>query len=320
MPSLSLTMATGKHERARPLAEGRVKIEGVDLTTLLFKDNGERHERFMAGEFDAAEISFANYLRSWSQDPAFAAIPVFFNRQFRHSSIYINADAGIREPRDLNGKRIGILSWFNTAALWARGALQHEYGLDITTVRWATGDPRDLAEATLPSGLQIAAIDGSSLVLKLLAGELDALITPRTPSRDHAPRIVRLFPDYRTVEEAYYRTTGVYPTSHALVVRKALLERHPWLAGRLFTACCDALRLAAEYADDPEHSTLAWYGAQSEYETAVFGPGGVTHGIEPNRKTLEMLVTYGHSAGLLPHRPAIEELFHSSARALAVAT
>jgi 4,5-dihydroxyphthalate decarboxylase len=166
----------------------------------------------------------------------------------------------------------------------------------------------------LPAGIQISPVDGKALVPLLLAGELDALITPRTPSRDHAPTIVRLFPDYRTVEEAYYRKTGVYPTSHALVVRKALLEEHPWLAERLFAASCDALRLAVEYADDPEHSILAWYGAQSEYETAVFGPGGVTHGIEPNRKTLEMLVTYGHAAGLLARRPAIEELFHSTAR------
>lgn len=320
MASLSLTMATGKHERARPLAEGRVTIEGLDLTTLLFKDNGERHDRFMAGEFDACEISFANYLRSWSQDATFAAIPVFFNRQFRHSSIYINANAGIHEPKDLNGKRVGILSWFNTAALWARGALQHEYGVDITTVRWVSADKKDIGEPTLPAGVEITAGSMASLVPQLLAGELDALITPRTPSRDHAPTIVRLFPDYRSIEEAYYRKTGVYPTSHALVVRKPLLEQHPWLAERLFAASCDALRLAAQYADDPEHSTLAWYGAQSEYETAVFGPGGVTHGIEPNRKTLEMLVTYGHSAGLLQRRPAIEELFHSSARALAVAS
>ncbi len=225
MASLSLTMATGKHERARPLAEGRVRVDGLDLTTLLFKDNGARHDRFMAGEFDACEISFANYLRSWSQQMPFTAIPVFFNRQFRHSSIYINANAGIREPRDLNGKRIGILSWFNTAALWARGALQHEYGLDLATVRWASGDAKDVGEPSLPAGVQIAAADGAKLVPLLLAGELDALITPRTPSRDHAPTIVRLFPDYRTVEEAYYRKTGVYPTSHALVVRKALLDR-----------------------------------------------------------------------------------------------
>lgn len=310
---LSLTMATGKHERARPLAEARVQVEGVDLTTLMFKNNGARHDRFLAGEYDAAEISFALFLRLWSEDPAFAAVPVFFNRQFRHSSIYINAHTGIRAPRDLNGKRIGILSWFNTAALWARGALQHEYGLDIAAVRWVTGDASDVA-ATLPKDLQLTAADASSLIPMLLAGELDALITPRTPSRDHAPTIVRLFPDYRNTEEAYYRKTGVFPTSHTLVVRKPLLEQHPWLAQRLIAASVESLRLAAEYAGDPEHSILAWYGAQAEQEAALFGQGGVTHGIEPNRKTLEMLVTYGYTAGLLSRRPAIEELFHSTAQ------
>jgi 4,5-dihydroxyphthalate decarboxylase len=209
-----------------------------------------------------------------------------------------------------------VLTWFNTAALWARGTLQHEYGVDITKIHWLTGEAAEVNEPTLPPGVRLTAGDSSKFTAMLLAGEIDALITPRTPSRDHAPTIVRLFPDFRTVEEAYYRKTGAFPVSHALVVRKPLLEQHPWLAERLFEACTKARRLAAEYADDPEHSTLAWYGAQMEHEAEVLGPDAGTYGIEANRKTLETLVTYGYAAGFLPRRPAIEELFHASTRTL----
>lgn len=317
MEELSFTMATGMHERGRPLAEGRVRVPGLKLTSLMFKNNGARHDRFLAGEFDAAELSFGMYLRMWSEGADFEAIPVFFNRQFRHGSIYVNTGAGIREPRDLAGKRLGVMSWFNTAALWARGALQHEYGLDLTAVQWVTGEASDLS-AGLPAGVRMTPVDARALIPMLAAGELDALITPRTPSRDHAT-VVRLFPDFRSVEENYYRKTGVYPTSHALVVRKPFLEKHPWLAQSLFRACEEARALAAEYADDPEHSTLAWFGAQMEHEFEVMGPDASAHGIEPNRKSLEMLVTYGYTAGLLSRRPAIEELFHASARQLTVA-
>lgn len=316
MQELSFSMATGMHERGRPLAEGRVVAEGLKLTSIMLKDNGARHDRFNNGEFDAAEVSFANYLRAWSQRLPFEGIPVFLNRQFRHGSIYVNAAAGIREPRDLEGKRLGVMTWFNTAALWARGALQHEYGVDLAKIRWVTSEASEVDEPTLPTGVKLSAATGP-LVKLLLAGELDALITPRTPARDHAQKIVRLFPDVRAVEADYYRRTGAYPMSHVLVVRKPLLDQHPWLAARLFEACTQARGLAAEYADDPEHSTLAWFGAQMEREVEVLGPNAGAYGIEANRKTLEVLVTYGHSSGLLARRPAIEELFHVSARTLA---
>lgn len=308
MDQVEFTMATGLHERGRPLAEGRVQVEGLKLQSLMFKNNGARHDRFLNGEFDAAELSFALFLRLWSRGADFEAIPVFFNRQFRHGSIYIKANAGIRDPRDLRGKRIGILSWFNTAALWARGALQHEYGIALDQVEWVSGDATDTGADGLPARLRLSTADGNALTKMLVAGEIAALITPRTPSRDH-PEVMRLFPDFRSEEETYYRKTGAYPISHAFVVRKRFLTEYPWLVSRLFRACEEARLLAAEYADDPEHSMLAWYGAQMEREAAILAPDAAAYGIEPNRKTLETLVTYGYAAGLLPRRPAIEELF-----------
>lgn len=315
MNALSITMATGMHERARPLAEGRIDAEGLELTTIMLKNNGARHERFLAGEFEAAELSFALYLRTWSRQTEYEAIPVFLNRQFRHGAIFINADAGIRVPKDVEGKRVGVMSWFNTAALWARGVLQYEYGVDLAKVRWVSAEAGESAKVNLPAGIGMTDAPGP-LVEMLLGGEIDALITPRTIARDYRPKVMRLFPNFREVESEYFRRTGVYPMSHVLVVRKPLLDRHPWLAKSLFGAAERAKEAAIEYADDPEHSLLSWFGAQWEEELDLFGPGAGPYGIEANRKTLETIIAYGGGSGLLAGKPTIEELFHPSARAL----
>lgn len=315
MNELSITMATGMHERARPLAEGRIDADGLKLTTIMLKNNGARHERFLAGEFDAAELSFGLYLQTWSRQTEYEAIPVFLNRQFRHGAIFINASAGIRAPKDIEGKRVGVMSWFNTAALWARGVLQHEYGVDLAKVRWVSGEAGESAKASLPAGIVMTDAP-APLVEMLLGGEIDALVTPRTIARDHRPKIVRLFPNFREVEAEYFRKTGVYPMSHVLVVRKPLLDRHTWLAKSLFGAAERAKDAAIEYADDPEHSLLSWFGAQWEEELDLFGPAAGPYGIEANRKTLETIVTYGEGSGLLARKPTIEQLFHPSAREL----
>jgi 4,5-dihydroxyphthalate decarboxylase len=314
---LPFLLATGEHERARPLAEGRVQATGLKLTTVMMRNNGARHERFRAGEFDGCELSFANYLAAWAQDPDFAAIPVFLNRQFRHASIFVNAEAGISTPKDLEGKRVGLLSWLNSAALWARGALAHEYGVDLTRISWLTAGGGEVEGFSPPARFDVQPLaSGKRLPEPLLSAEIDALITPRVIAREYAPRVARLFPNFDEVEMAYYGKTGIFPMSHALVVRKALLEAHPGLAESLFLACQEAKQLAYDYAYDPEHSTLAWFGAAMERETAVFGGDGWPYGIEPNRKTLEALVTYAQESGLLDNEPPIEDLFHPSARGL----
>lgn len=311
MSNLSITLATGMHERGRPLAEGRVHIPGFQLTTTMMKDNGGRHTRFLNGDFDAAEFSFALYLKNWSEGAAFQGIPVFLNRQFRHGAIFVNKNAGISSPRDLEGKRVGVTSWFNTAALWARGALEHEHGVDIRKVRWFTGEPAESASLRLPDGIVVS--DATPrLVDRLIAGQLDALITPRTIARDYPDAVVRLFPDFRSAEQNYYRKTGIFPMSHVLVVRTALLDAHDGLATAIIEACEEARRLAVEYADDPEHGMLAWYGAQWEEESAILAPDAWANGIAPNRKALEAVISYGYSSGLLNSKPPIEALFHGS--------
>jgi len=311
MSDLSITLATGMHERGRPLAEGRVHVPGIQLATIMLKDNGGRHGRFLNGEFDAAEFSFALYLKSWSEGAPFQGIPVFLNRQFRHGAIFVNTNSGISSPRDLEGKKVGVASWFNTAALWARGALEHEYGVDIRKIRWFTGEPNESASLALPGGIVVADAVGRLIDL-LVAGELDALITPRTIARDYPGKVARLFADFRSAEQNYYRKTRIFPMSHILVVRTALLDAHSGLAAVIIEACEEARRLAVEYADDPEHAMLAWYGAQWEEESAILAQDAWANGIEPNRKALEAVVAYGHSSGLLKSKPPIEALFHRS--------
>jgi 4,5-dihydroxyphthalate decarboxylase len=312
MADVKFRIATGKHERGRPLAEGRVQVPGLELQSQMFKNNAERHDRFLNGEFDAAEFSMALYLRMWAQGADFAALPVFLNRQFRHGAIFVNAKSGIREPRDLAGKKIAVNSWFNTAALWARGVLEHEHGLDVKSIEWLTGEASEVGDASLPPGVKLKAAEPTTLTKKLIAGEIDALITPRTPARNYA-EIIRLFPDFKSAEEDYYRKTGVYPMSHAFVVRTKHLETYPWLAQSLFVACEHARKIAAEYADDPEHSLLAWYGADAERERQILGLNADANGIDQNRRALEKLLVYAHSSGVIPRLPAVEEVFHPSA-------
>jgi len=313
MAELTLTLATGEHERARPLADGRVKPEGITLRTTMISDDGARHDRFLGGEFDACELSFAIYISRWESGADFAAIPVFFNRRFRHSFIYVNPGAGIRSAKDLEGKRFGISSWLNTASVWARGLLQHDYGVDLKSITWVTASAHDEPGWQPPAGFNLTPRPRRAPLPELLEqGEIDALVVPAVISGN--PRIARLFPNFQDVEKDYYRRTGVFPISHTVVVRKAILDEHPWVAASLLNAAEQAKRAGYEYTSDPGHSNLAWYGAYMEAEREVFGDDAWPYGIEANRKPLEAFVGYAFEQGLAKTRPAIEELFHSSIR------
>jgi 4,5-dihydroxyphthalate decarboxylase len=313
---LELTVATGQHERARPLAEGRVQAEGIKLTTLMFNDDGARHDRFLRkGDFDASELSFAEYIAAWDRGADFTAIPVFLNRRFRHSFVYVNTDAGIRTPKDLEGKKVGITTWANSAAVWVRGLLQHDYQVDLTKITWVSARPAPEGW-TPPAGIKIvpSSKPGSRIDPEVLAkGEIDALIVPDVLS---GPKISRLFPKYQEVEMDYFRRTGIFPISHVMGIRKAVLEKNPWVAASLFKAFQEAKKVAYEYADDPGHSNLVWYGAEAEREKEVFGHDPFPFGIEENRKVLEEFISYAVEQGLVKKRPTVEDLFCPGCRQL----
>jgi 4,5-dihydroxyphthalate decarboxylase len=314
MANLQLTLACGDYDRTHAVVAGLVQPEGVEFECL--SDNTRELFRRMlhAAEFDVSELSLSNYVTGLSRgDRRFVAIPVFPFRAFRQSMVWVRADAGIREPRDLVGKRFGVPEYAVTALLFLRGFLQHDYGVQPEDVRWYRAWP-DRVSLELPPGVQLADLPpGQSLPALLQAGELDA-IAPFSVPWDYAPipeGVARLFPDVRAVEVDYYRRTGIFPIMHLITIRRELYEEHRWLARSLAEAfqaakdhCYAGLR-----ASTPNYSLTPWQRLDIAETWHAFGGDPYPNGVAANRPTMEAAVRFSHEQGLSARPVAVEELF-----------
>ena len=315
LKKLSLTLACGDYDIARPLLNETVEVDGVDLTILTDMDSVTRHWRFLNNsEFDVAEVSSSSYLAARDNDWPFRAIPVFLHRRFRHGFMFINTSKDITKPADLNGRRIGVKTLMTSAVLWIRGILQHEYGVPLNSIDWVA-EIEDDVKVALPADIRYSCLPNDKSVETMLAeGELDAvfhsdLIKPFV-ARD--PRVARLFPDHKGEEVAYYKRTGIFPIMHILGIRHALADEHPWLAVNLFRAFNEAKAIAMKRMANPRIVPLAWYRDAWEEQERVLGPDPWEYGLtEKNRKVLETLVGYSHEQGLIKKRPTLEQLFLS---------
>ena len=245
MGKIRLTLACWDYDRTRPLQEGRVQVEGVELTYLPLRVEETFWRMLRYQEFDAAELSMGSYLLSRENgSPRFVAIPVFPSRAFRHSCIYINTESGIREPKDLAGKRVGVPEYQVTMATWARGILQHEYGVKPEQMRWFTGGEEhpgreDKIRHDLPKNIDIRSIGPDQTLSSMLErGEIDAVISPHMPSPfvRRSPKVRRLIPNFREVEKEYYRRTKIFPIMHTVALREDFYEKNPWVAQNLCKA------------------------------------------------------------------------------------
>ena len=217
----------------RALKEGIVQPEGIELTVLTDMAASPRHWRFLRGrEFDIAEVSGSSYIAARDRDLPFRAIPVFPHRRFRHGFIFVNTTKGITKPTDLIGRKVGTKGFLFTAGVWMRGILEHDYGVPHKSIKWLTETDEDV-DFTPPPGLDITQIpEGASLEDMLVAGEIDALLSPDLlrPLAAGDPRVGRLFPDYKQEEIAFYRRTGIFPIMHVVGIKQEIVERHPWVA------------------------------------------------------------------------------------------
>jgi 4,5-dihydroxyphthalate decarboxylase len=235
---------------------------------------------------------------------------------FRHGYIFVNTRAGIRGPKDLEGRRIGVPEYSQTAAVWIRGLLQHEYGVDLGTLTWisggvnAPGRPDTLVN--WPDGLTITKINDRALNDLLVEGEIDALIGARRPAAlGKDARVARLFPDYRSLERAYHRKTKIFPIMHTVVVREAFHREHRWIAESLYKAftaakawCLEQMRFSSSL-----RYTLPWLHAELEEMSEVFGSDPWPYGLEANRHVLGTLVGYLVEQRLLAREIPLEDLF-----------
>ena len=328
MVEVPITIACGNYDRTQAIKDGVVKVEGCAVTYLPLYPEEIFHRAFKFQEFDVSEISFSSYIRTVAAGTAaYVGIPAFVSRIFRHSGIYVRADAGIRTPQDLRGKRIGLPEYQITAVVWMRGMLQHEYGVHPFEIHWRSGGQEQPGRHERTPLKPIPGLDlqpighNQTLVDMLRAGELDALFTARAPSSFLAgePHIVRLFPDTRAAEIAYYRKTGLFPIMHLVGIRKSLVERHPWLATSLYKAFCDAKAIAMVNLCDVNALmvSLPFLEAETRETIAAMGADFWKYGVHENLREIEALTQYSFEQGLVDRKLAAEELFAPSTFELA---
>lgn len=320
MSRLSLTLACWDYDRTRALADGRVRPEGINLNLIPLHVEETFFRMLRGREFDAAEMSLSSYAVSLMRDDtAFVAIPVFPSRFFRHSCIFVSAKSGIREPKDLVGKRVGVPEYQMTAPVWIRGILSDEYGVDPAGVSYLTGGEEEPGrdeklKLDLPAQFSVTPIPAGRTLSQMLAeGEIDALHTARTPSTFYSrpDDVKRLFPDFLEVEKAYFRRTGIFPIMHVIALRRDVYEANRWIAQSLFKAFVEAQQVAYENlrVTSAMISMLPWQVAAVEEAVAELGPDWWPYGFSKNRAVLDTFLRYHHEQGLSKRRLQPEELF-----------
>lgn len=322
---LHLTLATTDYDHVRDLTNGVVRPEGIVLTGFVLPVE-EVFFRFIKNrEWDVSEMSFGKFIGFASQgNSPFIGIPVFPSRVFRHSAFYVCADRGIKSPKDLEGKSVGIPEWAQTAGIYARGFLAETAGVNLTKIKWVQAGMNEAGreekvEFKLPPGIQYQQRRDTSISAMLLSGEIDAAISARVPDvfAKGGGKIVRLYPDYRKDEMAYHAATGIYPIMHVIAMRRAVFERYPWVAMNLYTAFDEAKARSLERIRDLTASRIPvpWAAAIADEFGKGFGDDPFPYGLEANRKTLDAFCRFAHDQGVTAKRLTPDDLFPKEVRA-----
>jgi 4,5-dihydroxyphthalate decarboxylase len=323
MPEVGLTIACADYDRTRPILDGRVGVEGCRLIPVAISPEDSFPRAVSRAEFDVSELSVSSYLLQHSRGECpYIAIPAFLSRSFRHDCYYIRADSGIRQPKDLEGRLVGVPEYQMTLALWGRGILQDESGVDFRKLRYRTGGTntpgrKERLPLRLPDHMDVKAIPADrSLNDMLLAGEIDAIMSPGPPKAfvDGHANVRRLIDDPTAAERAYYERTRIFPILHFVGIRRDLVAEHPWLPERVFAAFVEAKKIAlreigALAAAGANPITLPWFAAEVARTRALMGDDFWTYGIAANRPELEAMCRYSVEQYLSERPLTVEELF-----------
>jgi 4,5-dihydroxyphthalate decarboxylase len=318
--TLRLSFGCWNYDRTRALMDKSVVADGIELISLNMPVEETFFRMLRYREFDVAEMSLSSYVLScFLPERPFVAIPVFPSRFFRHSSIYVNAQSGIVEPRDLIGRRVGSPEYQMTAPVWIRGILADEYGVRAEDVTHYTGGEEtpnrsEKLPVDLPPRIVLQRIGpDQTLAAMLRDGQIDALYTARKPSSYDGPtgQVRRLFEDFVEVERRYFRKTGIFPIMHTIVIRREIYEANRWVAQSLYKAFCEAKRRT--YEDLRETAALKamvpWLAAHVEEARREMGEDYWSYGFSNNRKTLETFLRYSYEQGLSRRLLSAAELF-----------
>ena len=308
---LPLTLAIHPYDHVRGLTP-----QGIDLSVLELpiEEIFFRFTKFR--EWHASEMSFGKTVSLMAQpSPGIMPIPVFPSRVFRHSAIYVGEKSDIKEPKHLEGRKVGIPEWAQTAGIYVRGLLRHEYGVDLAGIQWVQAGVQqpgriEKVKLHLPEGVRITAVPDKSLAQMLASGELDAVISARDPGGK------RLFEDYVSLEEKYFRKTGIYPIMHVVVLRRDAYERDRWIAMNLFKAFETAKRESMQRLVEIglSHVPMPWVAERARRWRELAGEDFWPYGVEPNRPTLEAFVHYAHEQGITERKLGVDELFAPETR------
>jgi 4,5-dihydroxyphthalate decarboxylase len=320
MGKLRLSMACSNYDRTRALFDGRVSVDGIELTYLDLPIEEIFFRMLRHREFDVAEMSLSSYVLSlFSENPRLIAIPVFPSRFFRHSCIFIQRDSGIREPKDLIGKRVGVPEYQMTAGVWIRGILSDHYRVPVPSVTYLRGGEEEPGRPekiplNLPPEIRLEHIPPTkSLAAMLESGEIDALYSARMPSTfvSGSGKVRRLFENYQTVEQEYYSRTQIFPIMHTIVIRRDVYEKSPWVAQSFCKAFGKAQWIAYDelYEAGALACMLPWLVRHVEETRALMGTDFWPYGLERNAHTLETFLRYSFEQGLAKHALKPAELF-----------
>jgi len=304
----SLKIALGNYGLTRPLKDGRVAVGGRELEYVAVEPIVAAMRRMVRGlEFDICEMAFTTYLCAKAYGKPISAIPVFVTRNFHHWAIFYNVESGIKKPKDLEGRTVGVNRGYTvTTGLWARGILQSEYGVDLHKITWAPTDEEHVAEYKYPPNVDLS-YRGKPLGELLISGKLAAAVGD---VRVSTPDVRPLIPDTRNAGFAYFRKTGVYPINHGLVVKDSVLKANPGLAKELFDAFRAAKKIYMAHLDAGENLSSADETALALRQ--VVGdpfPFGISDPQGPNRKAIETMVQFAVDQQVIPKKFSVEELF-----------
>ncbi len=317
--SVPITLACALYDRMLALYTGDIKPEGIDLTFKVEDFPRKLFDSAMAQQhFDVCEMSSSDYMtRTENGDCPFVAIPVFPSKMFRHGNYVINKKSGIRTPKDLEGRRVGVMRYTMTAAVWMRGHLENDYGVDLSTIDWVEGSinsPGSHGVPTIiPPGVRVTVNKSDKSLSQLLeAGEIDATIGTHLPdARFHNPDVVRLFPNFHEVEKDYFKRTNIFPIMHLIVIKREVYEANPFIAKSLYQAFEASKQVALTRMRNYSalRYMLPWMPDELDELREVFGDDPWTYGVEANRATLEAQMKFMVQQGMLKAPMRLEDLF-----------
>ncbi|HXV49807.1 MAG TPA: ABC transporter substrate-binding protein, partial [Candidatus Binatia bacterium] len=312
MSNIPITLACEDYDRTRPVKDGIVKPEGIELNYLVMSVEEIFWRMMKYEEFDASELSMGAFLTAAAQGRRpFIAIPVFPSRTFRHRCLFVNMASRIERPEDLRGKRMGVPEYSMTAAVWLRGLLQHEYGVLPKEIHWIQAGEehpgrKDRVDFEMPASIRLETRPDNTLNDMIDSGEIDAMMSPRMPScfLNGSEKVQRLFPDYRRVEMDYFKKTGLFPIMHVIVIKRSIYEKAPWVAQTLYKAFCQSKEICMKELYDTNilRVSLPWTSAEYEDTCELMTADYWPYGLDPNRVNLETLHSYLHEQGLIKEK------------------